>query len=288
MARARIESAGPSTRLSDGTIARITRSRVDEGYELEVDGTPQSHVDLGDPRTLRFEYVARMGAVIDLVREPREPITAVHLGAGALTLPRYVEHTRPGSRQQVIELEPQLVSFVREHLPLPRGARIRVRIGDARAVAERLPAGLQGACDLVVSDVFAGAQTPAHLTTTDYFRTLAGLLRPDGIVLVNIGDGPGLAFARRQIATLAETFPAMLGLADGQLLKGRRFGNLVLAASPSVFPDDWPRLLRTAGPFPASVASAEQLRALASGVSAVTEEDATDSPKPSASIFLAR
>lgn len=102
MARASIESGGPSARLPNGTIARIVPSRIDGGYELEVDGTPQSHVDLDDPGTLRFEYVARMGAVIDLVRGPREPVTAVHLGAGALSLPRYVAHTRPGSRQQVV------------------------------------------------------------------------------------------------------------------------------------------------------------------------------------------
>lgn len=288
MARARIESSGPSARLSDGTVARIVWSRVEGGYELEVDGTPQSHVDLDDPGALRFEYVARMGAVIDVVRAPREPLTAVHLGAGALTLPRYVEHTRPGSRQQVVELEPALWDLVREQLPLPRGAQIRVRIGDARAVAERLPAGLQGTADVVVSDAFAGAQTPAHLTTVDYFRTLAGLLRPDGVLLVNIGDGPGLAFARRQIATIGEVFPALLGLCDGQLLKGRRFGNLVLVAGREELPGDWPRLLRAAGPFPATVASHAQLTAMAGGARAVTEEDATDSPRPTASVFLQR
>lgn len=288
MARARIEETGPSVRLSDGTIARLVPSRLDGGYELEVDGTPQSHVDLDDPRTLRFEYVARMGAVIDLVREPRAAVTAVHLGAGALSLPRYVEHTRPGSRQQVVELEPALWDLVREQLPLPRGAQIRVRIGDAHAVAARLPAGLQGAADVVVSDVFAGAQTPAHLTTVGYFRTLAGLLRPDGVLLVNVGDGPGLAFARRQIATVSSVFRSMIGLCEDQLLKGRRFGNLVLVASQRPIPDEWMPELRAAGPFPATVATGAQLAALASGVRPVTEADATDSPKPSASAFLPR
>lgn len=288
MARASIESGGPSARLPNGTIARIVPSRIDGGYELEVDGTPQSHVDLDDPGTLRFEYVARMGAVIDLVRGPREPVTAVHLGAGALSLPRYVAHTRPGSRQQVVELEPALWDLVREQLPLPRGAQIRVRIGDARAVAERLPAGLRGTADVVVSDVFAGAQTPAHLTTVDYFRTLAGLLRPDGVLLVNIGDGPGLAFARRQIATIGEVLPSMIGLCDDQLLKGRRFGNLVLVASREPIPDEWMPALRAAGPFPAAIATGPQLTAMASGAKAVTEADATDSPKPSASVFLPR
>src|SRR5688572_23189778 len=118
---------------------------VPGAYELVVDGTPQSHVDLDDPTHLFFEYIARMGHVIDQLRMPGEPITALHLGAGALTLPRYVEATRPGSRQQVIELEPALVDLVRAELPLPRGASIRLRYGDAREVLGRLPRGLHGA-----------------------------------------------------------------------------------------------------------------------------------------------
>src|SRR6188508_1192212 len=144
MARSRNDASTPSATLSDGTLARVVSSAYGGGWELDVDGTPQSHVDLDDPTHLHFEYVARMGAVIDRLRMPRQPLTAIHLGAGALTLPRYVDATRPGSRQQVIELEPALVELVRNELPLPRGASIRVRIGDAREGLDRLPAGLVG------------------------------------------------------------------------------------------------------------------------------------------------
>jgi len=259
MARAHVEDDEPQARLSDGTIARVVPSRYAGGYELDVDGTPQSHVDLDDPAHLHFEYVARMGAVIDRLRMPGQPLTAIHLGAGALTLPRYVEHTRPGSRQQVIELEQPLVDLVRARLPLPRGAQVRVRIGDARDVAGRLPAGLQGTADLVVSDVFAGAQTPAHLTTVEYFRILGGLLAPDGVLLVNVADGAGLAFARREVATVREVLPEVIVLAEVQTLKGRRFGNLVIAASPSPLPVEWLPRLMAAGPHPAKVAQGAEL-----------------------------
>jgi len=237
MARMRVEpDDAPSARLSDGAIARVTASTFVSGSELVVDGTPQSHVDLDDPTHLHFEYVTRMGAVIDRLRMPGQPLTAVHLGAGALTLPRYVEATRPGSRQQVIELEPALWDLVRENLPLPRGAAIRVRIGDARAGLGRLPAGLHGAVDLLVSDVYSGAQTPAHLTTVEFYREAASLLAPDGVLLVNVSDGPGLAFARRQVATVREVLPEVIVLAEVQVLKGRRFGNLVVAASAAPLP----------------------------------------------------
>ena len=284
MARAHVEEPA-QVRLGDGSIARVVPSRFAGGYELEVDGTPQSHVDPGDPTHLHFEYVARMGAVIDRLRLPGQPITAIHLGGGALTLPRYIAHTRPGSRQQVVELEQPLIDLVRAELPLPRDAQVRVRIGDARTVAAKLPAGLQGAADLVVSDVFAGAQTPAHLTTVEYYRVLAGLLAPDGVLLVNIADGAGLAFARRQVASVRAVLPEVIVLAEVQTLKGRRFGNLVIAASAAPLPVEWLPRLMAAGPHPAKVAQGDEIDAFARGAAVVTDADASASPKPSASLF---
>ncbi|GAT72115.1 spermidine synthase [Microbacterium sp. HM58-2] len=274
----------PQARLDHGGIASIVPSEFTSGFELVVDGTPQSHVDLGDPTHLHFEYIVRMGAVIDQL--PEGPLTAVHLGAGALTIPRYIEATRPGSRQQVIELEGPLAALVREHLPLPRGASIRIRIGDAREGVHRLPAAIAGSCDLVVSDVYSGAQTPAHLTSVEFYREVAELLGPGGVLLVNVADGPGLAFARRQVATIGEVLPELGILADTQVLKGRRFGNLVIAASAAPLPTEWlPRML-AAGPHPAKIAQGAEVRAFVQGARIVTDADAVASPRPDASLFL--
>ncbi|WP_435742858.1 spermidine synthase [Microbacterium sp. PMB16] len=274
----------PQARLDHGGIARIVPSEFTSGFELIVDDTPQSHVDLDDPTHLHFEYIVRMGAVIDQL--PEGPLTAVHLGAGALTIPRYIDATRPGSRQQVIELEAPLAQLVREHLPLPKSAGIRIRIGDAREGVSRLPAALQAQCDLVVSDVYSGAQTPAHLTSIEFYRELAALLAPSGVLLVNVADGPGLAFARRQAATIADVLPEVGILADTQVLKGRRFGNLVIAASTAPLPTEWlPRML-AAGPHPAKIAQGAEVQAFVQGARIVTDADAVASPRPNASLFL--
>lgn len=285
MARAHVEAPPPSARLSDGSLARIVPSRFAGGYELEVAGTPQSHVDLNDPTHLHFEYIARMGAVIDRLRMPGQPLTAVHLGAGALTVPRYIEATRPGSRQQVIELEPALWDLVREQLPLPRGASVRVRIGDARAVLGKLPAGLVGNADLLVSDVYSGAQTPAHLTSIEFYTAARRVLASDGVLLVNVADGAGLQFARGQVATVRSVFEHVIVLADVQVLKGRRFGNLVIAASDAPLPIDWLPRLMAAGPHPAKVAHGAELDEFVRTTRPVTDAEASPSPKPAASIF---
>ena len=280
----------PSTVLSvSGFLATVTPDRwVPGSFTLTVDGTPQSHVNLDDPTQLFFEYVQRMGHVIDQLGMPGAPITAVHLGAGALTLPRYVEATRPGSRQQVVELETDLVDLVRAELPWPKSASIRIRHGDARAVLEKLPAGLRGTVDLLVVDVFSGARTPAHVTTVEFYRTAVSLLAHGGIVVANVADGPGLLFARGQASTLSAVIGHVAILAETQILKGRRFGNLVLVGSAAQLPFDWmPRLL-AAGPHPSKVVAGAELREFIAGAAIVTDATGVQSPPPSKGIFQLR
>ncbi|MEO7721011.1 MAG: fused MFS/spermidine synthase [Pseudolysinimonas sp.] len=286
--------AAPSITLASGMHAEIRPDRwVPGAFELVVDGTPQSHVNLDNPAELFFEYIARMGHVIDQVKEPGEPLTALHLGAGALTIPRYIEATRPGSRQQVLELEPELVELVRRELPFPRGASIRVRYGDARATLAKLPAGLKGTVDVLVVDVFGGARIPAHVTSAEFYRECAAFLAPDGVLLVNVADGSGAAFARGQAATLDMVFDAGSGdrlavLAESQVLRGRRYGNFVLVASTTRLPLEWmPRLLAR-GPHPATLVQGRELRNWIAGAPVVTDATALPSPPPNRSVFQLR
>ncbi|MFE5671083.1 spermidine synthase [Agromyces sp. NPDC056523] len=280
----------PERRLAvSGHLARLEESRTrPRAWTLYVDGTPQSHVDLDDPSWLGFEYVRRIGHAIDVVRPEGEPITALHLGGGALTLPRYVIATRPGSRQQVVELESDLVELVREELPLPRGAQLRVRHGDAREVLAKLPAGLHGAVDIAVVDIFSGSRTPAHVTSAEFYGLVAPLLAPGGIVAVNVADGAGLAFARSQAATLAHVFAHVAIAADTSMLKGRRFGNVVMYASDAELPfASLPRRLAS-DPAPAKLVDGSELVRFIAGAPVVTDATAVPSPPPSRSVFLAK
>ena len=273
--------------LSSGLTARIEEDRwVPGALQLLVDGTPQSHVNVADPSELFFEYVRRIGHVIDLFRTPGAPVSALHLGGGAFTLPRYIEATRPGSRQQVVELEGALVDLVREAAPLPKRASIRVRRGDAREVLGRLPEGMRGAMDLVVVDIFAGSRTPAHVSSIEFYELVAPLLTPDGLVVVNAADGQGLPFVRGQAATLRSVFGSVAAVAEPQVLKGRRFGNVVLVAGRSDLEAlDWlPRLLAS-GPHPARMLAGTEFDELARGVAPVTDATATDSPAPPRDLF---
>lgn len=277
----------PSLTLkSSGLRATIEPDPYQDGaFILEIDGTPQSHVFLDDPSELFFEYIRRIGHVLDVYGEPGQPLTAVHLGGGALTLPRYIEATRPGSRQQVIELEQDLIDFVRKYLPLQRTANIRIRYGDAREVMGKLPSGLHGNVDVVIVDVFSGARTPAHVTSVEFYREAAQLLSPTGVLIINVADGPGLAFARGQAATVQAVLPNVIALAETQVLKGRRFGNVVLVGSNDASLGDWlPRLL-AGGPHPAKAVDGAEMRQFIGSAPIVLDTTAIASPTPNKTIF---
>jgi spermidine synthase len=272
---------GP-TAVAGGTAELLADADRDGSWVLLVDDTPQSHVDLDDPTHLEFEYVRRMGHVLDLAAEPGTPLDVVHLGGGALTLPRYVAVTRPGSRQRVVEVDQPLTDLVREHLPLPRGARIRVRADDARV---GLAALHTAGADVVICDVFAGARTPAHLTTAEFAAEAHRVLRPGGSYIANVADGPPLRFARGQVATLRSVFRHVCLLAEPGTLRGRRFGNLVAVASDAELPID--EFLRRCArdPMPSRVVYDEDLDRFAGTAQPIRDADAVPSPEPPAGVF---
>ncbi len=211
----------------DGGRAELEPDRERAGaWTLLIDGAPQSHVDLGDPGYLDFAYQRRIGHLIDLVAPARQPLNVVHLGGGAFTLARYTAASRPRSSQQIVEIDAALVAFVREHLPLDPQARVRVRAVDARAGLAKLP---DGWADLVIADVFSGARTPAHLTSTEFLDDVRRVLAPTGWYVANLADGPPLTHLRGQIATAASRFTELALAADpvvwrGETVRQRRPG----------------------------------------------------------------
>jgi spermidine synthase len=272
---------GP-TAVTGGTAELLADADRDGSWMLLVNGTPQSHVDLDDPTHLEFEYVRRMGHVVDLAGAPGAPLDVVHLGGGALTLPRYVAVTRSGSRQRVVEIDQPLTELVREYLPLPRGARVRVRPDDARA---GLAALRTATADVVICDVVAGARTPAHLTSTEFAAEAHRVLRPGGLHVANVADGPPLTFARTQAATLRSVFRNVCLLAEPGTLRGRRFGNLVAVASDTELPIDGLVRRCARDPMPSRVVHDADLERFTGTARPVHDVDAVASPEPPAGVF---
>ncbi len=279
---ARRESAAVVETVDGGLAELIPDRDRARAWTLLVDGAPQSHVDLDDPGYLSFEYQRRLGHVIDLAAPPGKPVHAVHLGGGAFTLARYVAATRPRSTQQVVERDAALVQLVRRELPLEAGARIRVRSADAREGLAKVP---DGWADLVIADVFSGARTPAHLTSTEFLDEVRRALKPGGCYAANLADGPPLAHLRGQIATAAARFQELALVADPTVLRGKRFGNAVLVACDHPFPVAELTRRAASDPHPGRVEHGRSLTDFTGGAVPVADAAAVASPAPPAAVF---
>jgi spermidine synthase len=257
-------------RVASG-IAEV-EAEPDGSFVLLVDGSLQSRVDLADPTRLLFEYVRRIGDVLDLIAPRRQPLSVLHIGGAGLTLPRYVAATRPRSRQIVLEPDEDLTEFVRETLPIPKRAGIKVRPQTGRAgIREVYGASM----DVVVVDAFENEAVPRDLLTTEFTAECGRVLRPGGVLVLNLIDGHGLGTARRVAATLRSALGEGLVLAEMPVLAGKRFGNLVLLTSRQPLPVDGLREtgLRGRPPYEAS-----PLRRLAGRARPLTDADLFDSP----------
>ena len=201
---------------------------------LRMDTLRHAYVDLDDPTVLEFGYTQLLGDVVAAIEPAPAPIAALHIGGGGFTLPRYIEATRPGSRNRVLELDPLVLQVAREELGLVTSEDLTVVIGDGRLSLADEPSG---SYDLVIGDAFAGPAVPWHLTTTEFVSEVQRVLRPGGIYAANIIDYPPLELARAQLATFAEVFEHVGVFGPASRVDGTSGGNVILLASDEPLPE---------------------------------------------------
>lgn len=224
---------------------------TDGGFVLSIGGAEQSHVNLDRPQEIFYEYLRRIGHVVDLAAPQGQPLRALHLGAGALTLARYVQATRPGSVQYAVELERELLDFVLRHLPMPEGTDLTTIIGDARGALGALPHGLT--FDVVILDIFSGPEAPAHIATSGFYREARERLSRDGLLLVNVGDEPALTLVRSQVAAMREAMGGVAAFGEAGMFERRYPGHIILVGTQGPWPELWTAELTARGPHPARV-----------------------------------
>ncbi|HET8868702.1 MAG TPA: fused MFS/spermidine synthase [Agrococcus sp.] len=207
-------ASGPGTRTD------ATGAQAGDG-SAHTDGSASAQAGDGSART-----DGRASA------QAGDGLTALHLGGGAVTLPRLLRHRLPRLTQRVVELEPALVELIAEAAPLPDG--IDLVVGDGRAALERVAEPVT----LVTTDVFGGGRVPPAFTSLEFYRAARAALQPGGMLVVNTVDGPPLRFLRQQLATVRAAFAHVGLVSTGSTLAGARFSNVVLLASDRPLPLD--------------------------------------------------
>ncbi|QNV37893.1 spermidine synthase [Rothia terrae] len=224
--------------IDTGVAELIEDDYTPDGWVLEINGMESSHIVLGRPRELDFEYMRWLAAVIEPYVDTHldaEKLRITHLGGGACSMARYLADVYPKSRNTVVELDGKLADYVREWFELPKAPLVKIRVGEARAVTESFAPQSR---DIIIRDVFAGYITPEPLTTLEFTQIAASSLAENGLYIINCGDNRDLQGARAEAAAIAQVFPHTCIVADPAMLKGRRRGNIILAGSFSPLPLD--------------------------------------------------
>ena len=246
-----------------------------DSYLLSVDGVAQSYVDLADPTHLELEYLLLVADILDSAFEAGRPIDAVHLGAGACTLPRYVAATRPGSRQHAYDLDAEVVEVVRDRLRIDEVAGLSLIVDEARhAMAQTR----DNSAHLVVIDAYDGPRAAVSLLTKEAIGEARRVLRRTGVLVANVADRAPFDFLRPVLATLKEVFPQVVLLADPGSMRGRRYWNQVIAASARPLPVDELRRRVAKQTPPARVVAGERLDEFIGDAQPTTDDAPPDAP----------
>lgn len=222
--------------IDTGIAELIEDDYTPGGWVLEINGMESSHIVLGQPRELDFEYMRWLAAVIEsFVDAHLDPakLRITHLGGGACSMARYLADVYPASHNTVVELDGKLAAYVREWFDLPKAPTLKIRVGEARAVTEGFASASR---DIIIRDVFAGYITPEPLTTLEFTQLAERSLTAGGLYIINCGDDRSLAGARAEAAAMARVFEHTCIVADPAMLKGRRKGNVIIAGSHAPLP----------------------------------------------------
>jgi SAM-dependent methyltransferase len=213
---------------SDSRYSHLVVRDVRRGDRVErvliQDALIHNRYDPSAPDELLYEYerifdaLTRMAAARTAERpaaggSPDSPLRTLTLGAGGCVFPLYLERRYPGSSNEVVEIDPEVLEVAERFFDLEEDSQIKRVVADARNYVSYLQ-GRQ-LFDLIYLDAFNSFSIPYHLTTVEFTRQVASLLAPGGMLIANCIDILELGgFLNAYLNTVAAVFPHVAVYAD--------------------------------------------------------------------------
>jgi spermidine synthase len=239
MARTRI---APTVLARRGDLVVERDPLRPSGRLLRQGGMEASYVDLADPAHLEFDYMRWVRIVLRAARARR----VIHVGGGGCSLPRALAAEDPHNRQEVCELDPDVLSLAREHLGLRRTPGLRVRCAEGRAFVAGQP---DSSWDAIVIDAFVAATVPRRLITA---QALTDAARVAPLTVINLIDNRAARDVRTVAAGLAASYPGVWTL-------GARAGNTIVVGTARRLDLDRIAARAAADPSPARLLAPDEL-----------------------------
>lgn len=157
----------------------FVREELDSQSLHFSDSAIQSRMHLLEPDALALEYTRTMMGF--LVFEPA-PAQIAMIGLGGGSLAKFCHRHLPRTDLTVVEINPHVIAL-RERFRVPAdGARFRVVLDDGAHFVATTPARF----DVLMVDAFDAERMPEALGTRRFYDDCADVLRPGGLLVVNL------------------------------------------------------------------------------------------------------
>ncbi len=192
----------------------VKRTAADpETLSFYQDKLVHSRMIVGRLTDLQYDYERIHAAVTLRYRRDKQRLSTLFIGGGGYVLPRYLLEIAPGSRVDVVEIDPGVTAAAMAAFGLPRDTPINTYTLDARnyidGLIRRQRRGEDGPrYDFIYEDAFNDYSVPYQLTTRELNDKIAEILADDGLYLVNLIDILDSGrFLGTYLHTLEQSFP---------------------------------------------------------------------------------
>ena len=176
------------------------------------DKLKHSDMVMDDILDLKYSYAQIYAAVTHLLSQDKNKLSVLVIGGGGYVFPRYVEEVWPGSRIDVVEIDPAVTEAAMHAFGLERDTPINTFTMDARTYVNRLleqerTERQQTRYDFIYEDALDDYSIPYQLATKEFNDKIAQILTDNGVYIIELIDiyDSGL-FIGAFVNTLEQTF----------------------------------------------------------------------------------
>jgi tetratricopeptide (TPR) repeat protein len=188
-----------------------------------LDKLMHSQIIMDNILDLQYSYEQIFAAVTQMLSQGRNKISILAIGGGGYVFPRYIEKVWPGSRIDVVEIDPRVTEAAIQAFGLDRNTPINTFTMDARnyvdVLLEKKQTGGQiPLYDFIYEDAINDYSVPYQLTTKEFNDKIAQILTDDGVYMINLIDTYDSGrFLGSVVKTLKQTFSHVYVVTEEQL-----------------------------------------------------------------------
>jgi len=175
--------------------------------------------------------------------------TTLLIGGAGYSFPKDFLRTYPDKQIETVEIDPQMTEIAKKYFNLRENPNLKIVHEDGRIFLNRADAEKY---DAIFLDAFGSLfSVPFHLTTIEAVSEINRVLKPDGVVIFNVGGaikGKASRFLNAELNTYKQIFPQVLLFKVRPERPDEDVQNLIIVASKNKNPvnpkSDDPQLSR--------------------------------------------